>query len=118
MGPIDIAPVLEREGTVFLSTDAGGFLFVPCGGDVYEVHVQFLPEGRASVFRLAHAAAWWMFTRTPAIAVSTFVTNDNARARRLTLAMGFKVLGPKTVNGYEGTGYILTIKDWLCQQQQ
>jgi hypothetical protein len=114
-GEIDVSPLFERPTTVFLACEFGGFLFIDCGNGLYEVHTQFLPEGRGpAVLRLAREAAVHMFTRTPCIAISTFVAQTNEAAKRLTLAMGFKELGPKSINGVDGTGYLLTIKDWVC----
>ncbi len=115
---VDIAPQVEKDTTVFLATEYGGFLFVCCGNGLYEVHTQFLPEGRRDVLGLAREAVRYMFTQTPAIAVTTFVADSNEGARRLTLAMGFKEIGAKSINGYSGVGYLLTIKDWVCQQEQ
>lgn len=115
---VDVAPLFENDSTVFLATEHGGFLFVLCGDGLYEVHTQFLPEGRAGVLALAREAVQYMFTRTPAIAVATFVVDGNERARRLTLAMGFREIGAKSINGFCGKGYLLTIKEWVCQQGQ
>jgi hypothetical protein len=114
----DVTPLLQMDTTVFLATEHGGFLFVQCGDGLYEVHTQFLPEGRAGVLALAREAGVYMFSRTPALAVTTFVADGNERARGLTLAMGFREIGPKSINGYDGKGYLLTIKDWVCQQFQ
>lgn len=118
LASLDVTPLLEKESTVFLATDHGGFLFVCCGEGLYEVHTQFLPEGRAGVLDLAKEAVLHMFTQTPAIAITTFVSDDNEKARRLALAVGFKPLGAKSINGHSGMGYLLTIKDWVCQQVQ
>lgn len=118
-GPLDLSPVLDLESTVFLADETGGFLFVDCGGGLYEVHTQFLPEGRGhGVLKKAREAARYMFTRTPCLAVKTFVAYGNDAAHKLTLAMGFDEVGEMEILGKPGRLFLLTVKGWVCQQQQ
>ncbi len=121
--PFDLTETLQLDSTVFLANQYGGFLFVYDNGHpgCYEVHTQFLPEGRGRALELAKQAAWYMFTKTDAIAISTYVPASNEAAYRLTLSMGFVRYGIKVVNFEECDMFMLSIKDWarnLCQPQQ
>lgn len=120
--PFDFSPVLADQANVFLANCHGGFLFVATQERCkYEVHTQFLPEGRGNSLALARDAAWYMFTQTDCLAIETYVPAGNEAARRLTLSMGFKPCLDIEVNGHECTVYMLNIKSWargLCQPQQ
>lgn len=119
--PYDLSAVLANTANVFLANQYGGFLFVR--GEVgyrYEVHTQFLPEGRGDSFRFAKQAAWHMFTKTDCLEIETYVPKENAAAWGLTVAMSFKPCGEIEVNGHDCTVFVLNIKTWamsLCQQQ-
>lgn len=120
--PYDLSSVLANPANVFLANAHGGFLFVADEERFkYEVHTQFLPEGRGSSLALARDAALYMFAHTACLAIETYVPHDNEAARRLTLAMGFVPCGDIEVNERPCTVYLLTIKTWartLCQPQQ
>jgi hypothetical protein len=77
---------------VCLENEHGGFVFVPKGDDVWEVHTIFLPTVRDA---LGHAkeAARWMFARPDCQVIVTDVPADNVPAERLTRAMGFEFTG-------------------------
>jgi hypothetical protein len=104
---------------VFLACATGGFLFIECADAIYEVHTQFLPEGRGpGVLHMARQAVGYMFTETPCLAIRTFVSDNNEAARKLTFAVGFKEAGRVDVFGSEVMSYLFTVKDWarsLCQ---
>lgn len=119
--PFDFAPVLAKESNVFLANEYGGFLFVRLKAGRYEVHTQFLPEGRGNSLALAREAAWHMFTQTDCLEIETYAPKENEAAWRLTVSMGFRPIRSKKVNGRVCTVFLLNIKTWarsLCQQQQ
>ena len=119
---IDIAQVLADEQHLFIANEHGGFLFVR-DDDVYEVHTQFLPEGRGpQLVDAANEAAAYIFTRTGAIGIRTMI-GDNPPAEALARAVGFIPWGEATVNGHPVRVFMLTIKDWakrldICRLQQ
>lgn len=119
---IDLAQVLADEQNLFIANEHGGFLFVR-DGDVYEVHTQFLPEGRGpQLLSAAREAAAYIFTRTGAIGIRTMI-GDNQPAEALALAVGFQPWGEAAVNGHPVTVFMLTIKEWakrldICRLQQ
>lgn len=119
--PYDCSQLLANSDNVYLANEHGGFLFLKQDDYVYEVHTQFLPEGRGNSLRLARDAAFWMFTRSDALAITTYVPTDNPAALALTNAMGFLTCQDhKEFNGRTCTVHLLTIKDWarsLCQRQ-
>lgn len=84
---VPLAVAFDR--LVCLENEHGGFVFIPKGGDVWEVHTLFLPTVRDA---LGHAkdAARAMFARADCALIVTHVPADNVPAKRLTLAMGFE----------------------------
>lgn len=118
--PFDFTAVLRDPANIFLANEHGGFLFIG-EPDVYEVHTQFLPEGRGQSLELAREAAWHIFTQTDALAIRTYVPEGNEAAKRLTERMGFVFCDQVTINGHDADVYILNVKKWarsLCQPQQ
>ena len=121
---LDFTVIASDPRNVVLMTDQGGFVFVPRGNQVYEVHTQFLPSGARIALKAAKHAAAFMFSHTDCTVISTYVPVGNERARRLTLAMGFTPLGLSGTWIYpsgeqaELEWFELTKGNWLCQQQQ
>lgn len=118
--PFDLAPALAHPSTIFLANEYGGFLFLADGNEAYEVHTQFLPEGRGNTLELARQAAWYIFTQTEALAIRTHVPDGNVAARKLTERMGFALCGELWINDHRSDIYILNVKQWarsLCQSQ-
>jgi hypothetical protein len=118
--PFDSSQLLSNPDNIYLANEYGGFLFIKDGDRTYDVHTQILPEGRGTSLALARDAAFWMFTRSDAMALSTYVPYDNPAALRLTEAMAFQRLPDIEVSGTVCAKYLLTIKQWarsLCQQQ-
>lgn len=117
---VDLTDVVKNPDNVFLANPWGGFLFVK-DGDCYECHSQFLPEGRGKkTLEAAREAAWYIFTRTPALAIRTYVPRGNVAAAALARRMGFSVWGTVEYLGTEMTVYMLTLKEWArglgCRQ--
>jgi RimJ/RimL family protein N-acetyltransferase len=117
---IDLTEAVSNPENVFLANEFGGFLFVR-DGDVYEVHSNLTPEGRGrAAFEAARAAAFFMFTETPCLAIRTLVPKGNFAAAALTRKMGFTHWGDTEINGRECRMFMLTIKEWArrlkCRQ--
>lgn len=120
--PLDLSSVLEDHRNYFLANEYGGFLLLAQPDYVYQVHTQFLPEGRG---RKALSAARWaeqfMFTRTDALRLDTTVAYDNKAADWFTRKVGFVKWDDVEVNGVMSHYYVLTLKQWarnLCQLEQ
>jgi len=119
----DMTSVAADASNIFLVNEHGGFIFVPVGKDVYEVHTQFLKSGSHSVLRSAREAADYIFQNTPCEKIVTEVPTGNVRAKKLTIAMGFDLkdkedewtyLDGRTV---KAEWFELTREKWQCQQQ-
>ena len=121
---LDFNEIAADVQNVVLMTDRGGFVFVPKGRGVYEVHTQFLPSGATTALAAARDAARYMFTLTECERITTYVPLGNDRARKLTEAMGFTHTGRDGSWTYPSGDtvpldwYELTKEDWKCQQQQ
>lgn len=113
----DIAPILESGAGVFLGDARGGLLFVDCGEGVWEVHTQFLPHHRGPHATVTALRAFaWMFIRTNALEVTTWVSDDNRAARVLADSIGFVALRSEVLLGRDGTRLVYTIKQWARDQ--
>lgn len=122
---LDVTDWLKDETHILLTNEHGGFLFHPLGDGVYEVHTQFVPEGRKQAYRAAQSAARFMFTQTDCASILTYVPQNNTRAKALTLAMQFEWLraGDPWINtageSIPSDWYELTKARWIkCQLQQ
>jgi hypothetical protein len=89
-GPIDTTTVLSNSGNYGLFGEGGGFILVAGPAASFEVHSQFVPEGRKHSFEAMRAGMDYMFTRTNALQLTTFLPDDNPAARGLALKGGFK----------------------------
>lgn len=117
-GPFDGAVLLENERNYFFANEYGGFLVLDTGDGVYEIHTQFLPEGRGRTAILgAHEGMAFMFTETPCIALKTFCPFNNPAATKLARVAGMKRCKTETLLGVEGDTYSITRKEWICQSQ-
>lgn len=101
---IDLTAAVSDPENIFLANEYGGFLFMK-DGDGYEVHTNFLPEGRGKVaLDAARDAAAYIFTQTDAHWIRTLVPRGNVAAYALTKAMGF-----------QATGDHVRVNDTLCR---
>jgi hypothetical protein len=122
--PINLEAAVLDEGNVFLRNEHGGFLFMNLGDGIYDVHTQFLPDGRGLAALIsAGDAARYMFVETDCLAIRTFVAHSNKAAKRLTKWMKFEPIDTATLMGVPGVVYLLTLKRWaqefqVCQLQQ
>jgi hypothetical protein len=120
----DFTDVVSDHHNIVLLNEHGGFICVPRGGGRYEVHTQFLPNGRKGALRAAREATQYMFGFTDCTELSTYVPEGNKGAKRLTEMMGFSHTGREGSWTYpDGTTvpidwYLLTKEAWQCQPQR
>lgn len=109
--------ILALPGVVFLANEHGGFLLIPSEGGIYDLHTQFLPEGRGpQLVEAAQEGARYMFIETPCVVVRTFVPVENKAAASFATRCGFVEVSESEFLGHKGHIYILTLKKWvLCQ---
>jgi hypothetical protein len=89
-GQLDVSPVVSNPENYALWFENGGFILHASPGASFEVHSQFTPEGRRSSFEAMRAGMDYMFTRTNAVQLTTFLPDNNPAARGLGLKGGFK----------------------------
>ena len=89
-GEIDVTPIISNPQNYALFFGHGGFILEAGPGASFEVHSQFTPEGRRSSFEAMRAGMDYMFTRTNAVQLTTFLPDNNPAARGLALKGGFR----------------------------
>lgn len=114
---VDCSMLLSDDRNYFFANEHGGFLVLDTGGGIYEIHTQFLPEGRGRPAILgAHEGMAFMFTQTSCVALKTFCPFNNRAATKLAKLAGMKRCNTETLWGVEGDTYVITRKEWLCLQ--
>jgi hypothetical protein len=115
-GEIDVTSSVSNPQNYALWFDHGGFILHAGPGSSFEVHSQFTPEGRKHSSQAMRAGMDYMFTRTPAVQLTTFLPDNNPAAKMLALKGGFRdwfrreqhPCGP-------GMQARLDIDDWICR---
>jgi len=97
---LDLQPAID-EGAIALINRDGGFLFVPKGEGVFEVHTQFLPSVKGKAVWFAREAARYMFKTIGAEKLVTDVPEDNQAALGLALKTGFDIDRTRNDDGSE-----------------
>lgn len=111
---LDVTALLSNSKNIFLANEFGGFLLIHRAPGMYELHTQFLPEGRGSTaLKAARDALEYLFVKTDCLAIMTFIQNDNRAAARLARWVRFRPVEDAMVAGFEGKNYLLTIKQWV-----
>jgi hypothetical protein len=119
-GPLDLGPLLSDKRHVCLLGELGGCLFIQQSPGIFEVHTQFLPEGRGEkAIQTVREALHWMFTRTDAVEIWTRCPKGNLGARvlarviggreEMTVARGW-VQDGKVI---PATIFSLTVQEWM-----
>ena len=89
-GELDLSGLVEDGSNVLLMADRGGFMFHRLEPAVYEVHTQFLPEGRGRhALKAARAALHHMFTGTDCMEVLTKCPVNNPATAWMARHLGF-----------------------------
>lgn len=87
---LDLQPAIDAGAIALINRD-GGFLFVPKGDGVFEVHTQFLPSVKGKAVRFAREAARYMFKQVGAEKLVTDVPEDNQAALADALGAGWEI---------------------------
>lgn len=87
--PFDYTPFLQDHRNYMFRASHGAFLAMFQGDGRYEVHTQFLPEGRGTAFDAAIESIDYMFSNTDCTELTTMVPVGNAAAKRLAEKAGF-----------------------------
>lgn len=119
-GPIDLGPLLKDNRHVCLMGPLGGCLFTQQSQAIFEVHTQFLPEGRGEkAIATVREALHWMFTRSDALEIWTRCPKGNLAARALARAIGGRE-EMTVARGWVQDGQIipatifsLTLQEWM-----
>lgn len=111
---INVAEIIANPSNVALVNDFGGFILIQHTPGSYEVHSQFLPEGRGRRSRDAMRDGLdYMFTRTNCEQVITQVPDNNRAAAGLARLAGFRELFRREGAARGPTSYMcLTIDEW------
>lgn len=119
-GPLDLGPLLSDKRHICLMGEFGGCLFTQQSPGIYEVHSQFLPQGRGEqAINTVREALHWMYTRTDAVEIWTRCPKGNLGARALARAIGGRE-EMTVARGWVQDGKIitaaifsLTIQEWM-----
>lgn len=89
-GALDVSAIVANPENYSLFGPEGGFILHAGPGASFEVHSQFTPEGRRSSFRSMMDGMDFMFTRTQALQITTFLPDNNPAALGLSRVGGFR----------------------------
>lgn len=115
-GEIDVTTLVSDPQNYALFFGHGGFILHAGPGASFEVHSQFTPEGRRSSFEAMRAGMDYMFTRTNAVQLTTFLPDNNPAAKGLGLKGGFKDWMRREVHPCgPGMQARLDVDDWITR---
>ncbi len=114
-GDIDVTSVVENPENFALVTEFGGFLLIKHEPGIYEVHTQFLPEGRGRhAVEAMREGFRYMFTHTDCLEIVTKVCEDNVAAYSFAKLAGFRqrFARDNAWNGKMMSYRAVTIDEW------
>lgn len=114
-GELDVTPDVSNPQNYALWFGNGGFILTAGPGASYEVHSQFTPEGRRSSFEAMRAGMDYMFTRTNAVQLTTFLPDNNPAAKGLALKGGFRDWFRTVSNLGPGMRVRIDLDDWITR---
>jgi len=114
-GPIDVSPVVTNPLNYALRAEHGGFILECVGPGIYTVHSQFAAKGRGSTVAAMRAGFDFMFCRTDCMRIQTQIPDNNAPARNLAAAGGFRPWFRKEHDSRLGPSQwgALDVQDWI-----
>lgn len=113
-GFTDVAGTIADVNNVLLVNKYGGFIYIKIDAMTYEVHTQFLPEGRgAKAYHAAIESLRYMFINTDCVRVISKASPDNVGACQLAE----KCLNLKGFNG-QYNYYSLEYMDWVERDKE
>lgn len=105
----DLSPIVDDARNVLLVNDYGGFVYIQHSPGTYEVHTQFLPEGRGvKALKAAIESVRYMFINTDCMRILSKARPDNTGACQLAE----RVLRQKGFNGVYNY-YSLEYMEWV-----
>ena len=112
-GDLDVTETVRNPDNYALVTDGGGFILMCHEPGIYEVHSQFLPEGRRYTRRAMRTGFDYMFTRTDCERVITQVPDNNPAAAALAMKAGFRLMFRREDTPRGPTAFMgLTVEEW------
>jgi len=117
-GEIDLTPIISDRNNYALRAKGGGFILIAAGAGFYSAHTQFASEGRgANAVAAMHAGLQFMFTRTDCMRIYTHCPDDNAPARNLCEAGGFRYWFRSDHDPLYGRGDVmaLDVLEWMTK---
>lgn len=112
-GVLDLTQTIMNPANFALVSDGGGFVLIQHEPAIYEVHSQFLPEGRGQTVQAMRAGFDYMFTRTDCYQVVTQVPDNNKAAAALAKAADFRPMFRREDTPRGPTTYMgLTVEEW------
>ena len=120
---LDLSASVSDPANIFLANEFGGFLLIAKPDYVYELHTQFLPEGRGkAAYEAGREGCAYMFTRTDCLRMDTYIQKGHSHVERYARVVGFKRWGETELHGIPCYYYVLTLKEWargldLCPPQ-
>lgn len=117
-GLVDVASLVEDPNNYALVTEFGGFLLIRHEPGVYEVHTQFLPEGRGKYAVQAMREGFrYMFIHTDCLEIITKVCEDNPAADSFAKLAGFRqrFARDNAWNGKSMSYRVITIDEWTTR---
>ncbi len=116
--PLDLSALVANERNYFFANEWGGFLVLDQGYGIFEIHSQFLPEGRGrQALAAGREAMAYMFTQTPCRALMTYCPAGNVGARALSRRVGMRSIGVKQFMNVPCEVYAISREEWLCLPQ-
>ncbi len=90
-GELDVSEVVSDPRNFALVNEYGGWIVAQVDAGLYDVHSQFLPEGRTpALIEDMRAAIFFMFTQTDCVELVTRCPDNNKAALGLARAAGFR----------------------------
>lgn len=117
-GPLDFTAFLQSDDVYALFGEHGGQIYVRLQSGLFEVHSQFLPEGRGDyAIAVTRASLRWMFTRTDAVECLTRCPLNNPAAKALARGIGgqFQWTNPR---GWFADGKPVAAEIWSLTLQE
>lgn len=122
-GPLDVSSIIQDPNNVALVTETGGFILTKQDQHRYELHTQFLPEGRGpAMLDAAREGLRYMFAATDCLEIVTKVAASNRPAALLARHVGFDPIFTRDAAWPEPGGslsavtyYCLTFDRWRAR---
>lgn len=118
-GPLDVSDVVTNPANVCLRNEHGGFLCEGYGNGTYEVHSQFLPEGRGGPsLQAAMDTERYLFTNTDCHQILGKFPKSNEAIIKFGTKAGYRPLFERDCEVFGPTIYMaINIEHWAANDQ-